>query len=115
MAPTYQSRPRRRAIRTYSPIFASSTLVSSQTGGYGAGKLQHVRFAQIERRTVGQHLQRRLVNHVHRQLMTTGAETHRPFENGREVFLAAAVDHGAGRVVHRPEKHSRKRNRDVVL
>ena len=67
------------------------------------------------RRTIGKHLQRTFVNDVHGELMTARAQAHRPFVDGRKVFFAAAIDHRARRVIHRPEKHSRERYRDVVF
>src|SRR6185503_9370732 len=74
-----------------------------------------LRLAQVMRRTVSQHLQRTFIDDIHRQLMTSSAQAHWSLENGREVFLVAAVDHGARRVVHWTNQHSRKRQGDVVL
>ena len=67
------------------------------------------------RGTIGKHLQRAFINDVHRQLMTTRAQAHRPIEDRSKVLFTAAVYHRARRVIHRPEKHSRERYRDVVF
>ena len=80
-----------------------------------AQKLHHLWLAQIMRRTIGEHLQRAFINDVHGQLMTTGAQAHRPIEDGGKILFTAAVDHRTRSVIHRTEKHSREWYRDVVF
>src|SRR5262249_37946351 len=77
-------------------------------------ELHDLWLTQIIRWTIREHLQRTLIDHVHRKLVAARSQRHRLIEDWLEGILCS-VAHRSRRVVHRTEEHARKRKRHVVL
>jgi hypothetical protein len=72
------------------------------------------RLSFVGSRTVGHHLNRSLVNHVHGQLMCAGAH-HYGMLHAWNEFVSCDVVKPVRRVIHGTSKHAGKRKRHVMI